>query len=123
MKGFQGQTQLYKSKPSDFRMALEEAFLAENGFLGKQADEMSMSGQAAYPRGIQEATDSNHDRECQSQIQAINKSGPHCESCGLSLPSKRAKKLKRDSQQLFFRHCTKDYILSAVEVKAVLWYM
>ncbi|MCI29659.1 histone-lysine N-methyltransferase ATX3-like, partial [Trifolium medium] len=30
---FQGQTQLYKSKPSDFQMALEEAKLAEDGIL------------------------------------------------------------------------------------------
>lgn len=67
---FQGQTQLYKSKPSDFRMAIEEAFLAENGFLGKQVDEMNTSGHAAYPRGIQEVTDLNHDQEYQSQIQA-----------------------------------------------------
>jgi len=42
-----------------------------------------------------------------SSLQAVNKLGPHCESCGLSLPSKRAKKLKHDSQQLFCRHCTK----------------
>ncbi|ONK81166.1 uncharacterized protein A4U43_C01F25980 [Asparagus officinalis] len=74
MDRFQGQTHLYKSKPGDFQMAMEEAFLAESGFLEKQD---------------------------------VNKSGPHCESCGLSLPSKRAKRLKQDKQQLFCRHCTK----------------
>ena len=49
---------------------MEEAFLAENGFLGNQVDEIDASGQAGYPRGIQEATDSNHDQECQSQVEA-----------------------------------------------------
>ncbi|KAG0484659.1 hypothetical protein HPP92_008738 [Vanilla planifolia] len=71
---FQGQTHLHKSKPSDLRMAIEEAFLAEHGFLGTEIDEMNMIGQMAcaqtVSRGIHEATDSNHDLECQSQIQA-----------------------------------------------------
>lgn len=40
-------------------------------------------------------------------LQAADESGPRCESCGLSLPSKRAKKLKHESKQLFCRHCTK----------------
>lgn len=73
---FQGQTQLHKSKPSDFRMAIEEAFLAEHGFLGTCLDEGNTACQPAYhqsvPRGIQEATDSNQEQECQSQIQARN---------------------------------------------------
>jgi len=51
-------------------MAIEEAFLAENGFLGSEVDEIDASRQAVYPRGIQEATDSNHDQECKSQIEA-----------------------------------------------------
>ncbi|XP_010915647.1 histone-lysine N-methyltransferase ATX4 [Elaeis guineensis] len=108
---FQGQTQLYKSKSSNFRMAIEEAFLAEHGFFGIQMDGMNTAGQPAYnqsvPGCLQEATDSNHDQECQSQIQAVKKSGPHCESCGLSLPSKSAKKMKHDSEQLLCRHCAK----------------
>ncbi|KAG1346441.1 putative Histone-lysine N-methyltransferase ATX4 [Cocos nucifera] len=71
---FQGQTKLHKSKPSDFRLAIEEAFIAEYGFLGVQVGGNDMAGQPAYhqsfPRGIQEATNSNHDQECQSEIQA-----------------------------------------------------
>lgn len=70
---FQGQTQLYKSKSSNFRMAIEEAFLAEHGFFGIQMDWMNTDGQPANNQsvggGLQEATDSNHDQECQSQIQ------------------------------------------------------
>lgn len=33
MFSFQGQSQLYGCKRDDFRMAIEEAFLAENGYL------------------------------------------------------------------------------------------
>ncbi|MQL74881.1 hypothetical protein Taro_007253 [Colocasia esculenta] len=108
---FQGQTQLHKSKPSDFRMAIEEAFLAEHGFMGTQVEERSTAGQPVYPQlvpeGIQEATDSNQDQECQSQVQAVNKSESHCESCGLSLPPKGSKKQKNGSEQLLCKHCVK----------------
>ncbi|XP_072967380.1 histone-lysine N-methyltransferase ATX4-like isoform X1 [Typha angustifolia] len=107
---FQGQTELYRSKPSDFRLAIEEAFLAEHGFLGIQADGTSTIRQSAncrsFPRGRQEATDSNHEQECQSQIQA-DKSGLHCESCGLSLPIKAAKKIICHTEQLVCRPCAK----------------
>ncbi|KAG0484546.1 hypothetical protein HPP92_008625 [Vanilla planifolia] len=108
---FQGQTHLHKSKPSDLRMAIEEAFLAEHGFLGTEIDEMNMIGQMAcaqtVSRGIHEATDSNHDLECQSQIQMEDKLGPRCDSCGLTIGSKSMKKMKLLSQQLICRHCTK----------------
>ncbi|XXG89994.1 hypothetical protein AAC387_Pa12g1868 [Persea americana] len=72
---FQGQTQLYGNKPNDFRMAMEEAFLAENGFAGAQLEEMmNAAGRQAchqfLPRGIQEATDSNQDQECHVLSQA-----------------------------------------------------
>ncbi|KAK9121966.1 hypothetical protein Syun_019583 [Stephania yunnanensis] len=72
---FQGQTQLHKSKPSDFRMAIEEAFLAENGFADMYIGNTSIIvGQSDYnkcnPGGIVEATDSNQDQECHSQNQA-----------------------------------------------------
>ncbi|KAI0524193.1 hypothetical protein KFK09_003557 [Dendrobium nobile] len=108
---FQGQTQLYKSKPSEFRMAIEEAFLADYGFVGAEVDEMSMIGQMPYDqsvlRGIQEATSSNHDLECHSLIQGDDKSGPRCHSCGLIIQSKGTKKMKMLSEQLVCRHCAK----------------
>ncbi|XP_020576807.1 histone-lysine N-methyltransferase ATX4-like isoform X1 [Phalaenopsis equestris] len=108
---FQGQTQLYKSKPSDFRMAIEEAFLAEHAFVGTEVDGMSMIGQVAYNQsvlsGIQEATGSNHDLECDSEIQSKDKLGPRCKSCGLILQSKSTKKMKLMSEQLVCRHCAK----------------
>lgn len=62
-------------KTSDFRMAMEEAFLVENGFAGAQLEvEMNVAGQKAchqfLPRGIQEAMDSNQDQECHAQSHA-----------------------------------------------------
>ncbi|KAF3776935.1 Histone-lysine N-methyltransferase [Nymphaea thermarum] len=72
--GFQGQTQLFKSKPSDFRLAIEEASLAEYGFFDPQSDGVSEDGQGLYlsanSRGAQEATDSNQDQESNSQDEA-----------------------------------------------------
>ncbi|KAF6173047.1 hypothetical protein GIB67_006423 [Kingdonia uniflora] len=68
---FQGQTELQQRKPSDFRLAIEEGFLAEHGFAAMRMEEIdTVSGQ---PRGIQEATDSNQDQECQSLNQASSK--------------------------------------------------
>ncbi|OAY69147.1 Histone-lysine N-methyltransferase ATX4 [Ananas comosus] len=39
---FQGQTELCGSKPCDFRLAIEEAFLAEHGFSGARADQSGL---------------------------------------------------------------------------------
>ncbi|CAA7397417.1 unnamed protein product [Spirodela intermedia] len=104
---FQGQTQLHKSKPSDFRMAIEEAFLAEHGFMAMQMEERNIAGQPVYSHHVQEATDSNQDLDCQSHAQAIKKSKLHCQSCGSGLPFKSTKKVKSGSEQLLCRHCTK----------------
>ena len=71
---FQGQSDLNDCKPSDFRTAIEEAFLAENGFIEKLTEDINVaSGKPNYlesTRGIQEATGSNQDQECDSQDQA-----------------------------------------------------
>ncbi|PKA64430.1 Histone-lysine N-methyltransferase ATX4 [Apostasia shenzhenica] len=108
---FQGQTQLYKSRPVDFRMAIEEAFLADGGFLGAEVDERSLTGQMAFhhsaPRGIQEATDSNHELECQSQLQVEDKVGLRCESCGFLIRFKSIKNTKQSSEPLVCKHCAK----------------
>uniref|UniRef100_A0A2N9HXA4 Histone-lysine N-methyltransferase n=1 Tax=Fagus sylvatica TaxID=28930 RepID=A0A2N9HXA4_FAGSY len=68
MDRYQGQTQLYKSKPSDFQMALEEALLAENGIL--DTDLGAGHNPDANPNGFQEATASNLDQQYYSQDQA-----------------------------------------------------
>ena len=52
---YQGQTQFYKWKQSDFQMALEEAVLAENGFL----DTCHKTCQIGYPDA--QPSGSSHD--------------------------------------------------------------
>lgn len=67
---FQGQTQLHKSKPSDFREAIEEAFLAENGFFDTNNGSGQLSRTEENLVGVEEATGSNQDQESHSQNQA-----------------------------------------------------
>lgn len=62
---FRGQTQLYKSKPSDFQMAIEEALLAENGFLDTSFGTTTNSEE--NPAQFQEATGFYQDQEYYSQ--------------------------------------------------------
>ncbi|KAF6135874.1 hypothetical protein GIB67_014539 [Kingdonia uniflora] len=122
---FQGQTQLYRSKPSDFRMAIEEAFLAEHGFMSPLVEKQNSSYHQSIPRVIYEATGSNQDQECQSQNQASyfkmqsssnpsldiaqSKGAPHCDGCGSTLASKTTKKTKGSTHkgQLLCKHCAK----------------
>ncbi|KAK1302524.1 Histone-lysine N-methyltransferase ATX4 [Acorus calamus] len=80
---FQGQTQLHKSKPSDFRMAIEEAFLAEHGFVEMEVEDMNTDGQPA-----------------------VNESRPQCQSCGSSLPLGSAKKMKSGVERMLCKHCS-----------------
>ncbi|RVW87497.1 Histone-lysine N-methyltransferase ATX4 [Vitis vinifera] len=100
---FQGQSDLNDCKPSDFRTAIEEAFLAENGFIEKLTEDINVaSGKPNYlesTRGIQEATGSNQDQECDSQDQASGdvfrkKDTWSCDGCGLRIPLKSTKKMK-----------------------------
>ena len=72
---FQGQTDLNDSKPSDLWSAIEEAFLAENGFTEMLMVEINVAaGNLDYldsiHGGVQEVTDSNHDQECKTHNQA-----------------------------------------------------
>ncbi|GAB4861595.1 hypothetical protein Ancab_036788 [Ancistrocladus abbreviatus] len=104
---FQGQTDLHKSKASDFRMAIEEAYLAEQGFM----DSDPVMGQPALldinPCGFREATGSNQDQECHSQDQYMydNRRDSHpCSGCGLILSYKSF--LVHD-RQLLCKHCVK----------------
>ncbi|XP_074273116.1 histone-lysine N-methyltransferase ATX3-like isoform X2 [Silene latifolia] len=68
---FQGQTDLHKSKPSDFRMAIEEALLAEQGLMDGQ---LGMGNAAPYhgnSLGFQDDIGSSQVQECLSQEQAV----------------------------------------------------
>jgi hypothetical protein len=62
---------LNDSKPSDLRSAIEEAFLAENGFNEMLMVEINaaagnMDCLQSLTRGVFEASDSNQDQECNS---------------------------------------------------------
>nr|XP_011468938.1 PREDICTED: histone-lysine N-methyltransferase ATX3 [Fragaria vesca subsp. vesca] len=107
LERFRGQTQLYRSKPSEFQMAIEEAVLAENGFIyapGKATDS------EANVTEIQEATDFYQDQAYHSQNQeALQKDTRPCDCCGLINPSKALKKVNGSGSetQVFCKHCAK----------------
>lgn len=61
---------MHKSKPCDFRAAIEEAFLAEHGFFETNKGTEQLSRTEANTVGVEEATGSNQDLEFQSQNQA-----------------------------------------------------
>lgn len=71
---FRGQTQLYKSTPSEFQMAIEEALLAENGILDTSLRCDQTTNSEAYPMEIQESTNLYPDQECfsQNQVSCLN---------------------------------------------------
>ncbi|XP_078153310.1 histone-lysine N-methyltransferase ATX4-like [Carex rostrata] len=102
---FQGQTELYGRKPSGLRLAIEEAFLAEHGFLGGKFDATSTFGQPAKcdysVRGGEETSCSDHDEDNLSHIQN-GKSELLCERCASSLDKNAS-----FGQQLVCSNCTK----------------
>lgn len=61
---------MYKSKPSDFKMALEEALLAEDGILDSHLGVEQITNVEAHPSGFTEVTGSYDDQEdnCQDQV-------------------------------------------------------
>lgn len=105
MNRFQGQTQLFKSKPSDFRKALEEAKLAEDGILESQLRAEEMADVEAHPDKLQQVSASNINQEYYCQ----DKDARCCASCGLMLPCKTMKKVKDSSHapQFLCKHCVK----------------
>ncbi|KAH7538215.1 hypothetical protein FEM48_Zijuj03G0175300 [Ziziphus jujuba var. spinosa] len=114
---FQGQSELNDCKPCDFQMAIEEAFLAEQGYTEKLIADINMAaGNPAYDesilRGVQEATGSNQDPDCHflNQYMAGKKTEPRaCDGCGSSLPFKMSKKMKAStpSGPFFCKTCAR----------------
>ncbi|KAK9910195.1 hypothetical protein M0R45_034166 [Rubus argutus] len=107
LERFRGQTQLYRSKPSELQMAIEEAVLAENGFIYTAG---KTTNSEAKPPEIQEATDFYQDQAYYAQNQeAFQKDTRPCDCCGLITPCKSMKKLKgSDSEiQVLCKHCAK----------------
>ncbi|KAE8806389.1 histone-lysine N-methyltransferase ATX4-like [Hordeum vulgare] len=109
---FQGQSlHKLKLKPSKFRAAIEEAFLAERGFFELQIEGVCSLDKSVNEHsvadGAHEVTGSNNEQECQSHSQVVVKSSACCDSCGNRLPSKVSKKKKQEAEQLLCRHCEK----------------
>ncbi|KAL6131074.1 hypothetical protein ACLB2K_069452 [Fragaria x ananassa] len=107
LERFRGQTQLYRSKPSEFQMAIEEAVLAENGFVYPPC---KATDSEANVTEIQEATDFYQDQAYHSQNQeALLKDTRPCDCCGLINPSKALKKVKGSGSetQVLCKHCAK----------------
>ncbi|KAK7851434.1 histone-lysine n-methyltransferase atx3 [Quercus suber] len=105
---FQEQSELNGCKPCEFQMAIDEAFLAENGFTEKLVADINMAAgnttceESVQLRGVQEATGSNQDPDCHYATQASYLPGVYgkkkdiqpCEGCGMAFPFKMAKKIK-----------------------------
>ncbi|PIN20510.1 histone H3 (Lys4) methyltransferase complex, subunit SET1 [Handroanthus impetiginosus] len=96
---FQGQSELNDSKPSDLRSAIEEAFLAENGFNEMLMVEINaaagnMDHLRSLTRGVPEACDSNQDQHCNSVEQDIHikKESQSCEACGVGIAPSLSRK-------------------------------
>ncbi|KAL1313282.1 hypothetical protein AAHE18_16G101400 [Arachis hypogaea] len=95
MDRFQGQTQLYKSKTSEFQMAMEEAMLAEDGILDTQLLPEQIG---EHMKGAGSNAEQDHYSQCQDAIS--------CAGCGLMLRVKPKKKMK-DSPLPYCKHCDK----------------
>ncbi|XP_062206381.1 histone-lysine N-methyltransferase ATX4-like isoform X2 [Phragmites australis] len=108
MDRFQGQTELSSCKPGDFQRALEEAFLADQGFSEVPMD-CSNAGQPVvcqpFPADLQEVTGSN-ELESQSHIKYYNRA-LQCESCGNCFPNKDTNKMVCVMGQRACRLCDK----------------
>ncbi|XP_022156553.1 histone-lysine N-methyltransferase ATX3 [Momordica charantia] len=106
---FKGQKQLHKSKPSDFQMAIEEALLAEDGYVDASVGSMLMALREADVSGMPDASTSNQDLDYYSDKKLGNKGSRHCDGCGLISVCKTLKKVKgpTSGSQLLCKHCYK----------------
>ncbi|KAM1126936.1 hypothetical protein ACFX13_042859 [Malus domestica] len=91
---FQEQPELNSCEPCEFQMAIEEAFLVEQGFTEKLIADINMAAMYddSLQRGVQEATGSNHDLE--QDVSGKKNDIRPCEGCGLYVPFKMIKKMK-----------------------------
>ncbi|KAJ4828953.1 hypothetical protein Tsubulata_028376 [Turnera subulata] len=104
MDRFQGQTEMYKYKLSDFQMALEEAILAESGLLETNSCTVQTEYPETYLNGLQE------DRDLYAQNQgACHQDLRCCDGCNLILPCKTMKRRNGSTFQieLLCKHCFK----------------
>ncbi|WCJ36834.1 Histone-lysine N-methyltransferase ATX5 [Euphorbia peplus] len=114
---FQEQSEFADCKPNGFHSAIEEAFMAEQGFIEKLIHDINTAaGNPTYDesvyRWLHEATSSNQDQDGYLPNQDIfgnNKSMRPCEGCGLNLPFKLSKKMKASTPggQFLCKTCAK----------------
>ncbi|KAH1245539.1 Histone-lysine N-methyltransferase ATX4 [Glycine max] len=113
---FQGQSELSYYTPSDFQMAIEEAFLAERGFTEKLiADINTAASSNGYDDSILKAFQKVSGSNQYAGYHFLNqdlfdkKETRPCEACGLSLPYKMLKKTKDSSPggQFLCRTCAR----------------
>lgn len=97
---FQGQTDLHKSKPSDFRMAIEEAYLVEQGYVDANmgVEEDTLIGSNSYE--FYDETGSKQD-QC---IDDKKKDTRTCHGCGLVLS---CRSIVAHGGRLLCKHCVK----------------
>ncbi|CAN1762238.1 Histone-lysine N-methyltransferase ATX3 [Linum perenne] len=105
---FQGQTQMFKCKMSDFQMALEEAILAGSCFLDADGSITKTGFKEAHLKEFQHACTSSYDQEFSYQG-AGYKEMRCCDDCNLMLPCKVVKKLNGSvhENELLCDHCAK----------------
>lgn len=97
---FQGQTQLYGSKPRDFHMALEEAFSVEKGYQEAVPDTNN--------ERVEDENGSSEEQEGNCGRQVASRKGKHpCNGCGLNLPCKIKKKKGSSEVYHLCEHCAK----------------
>ncbi|KAI3408355.1 uncharacterized protein J3R85_020312 [Psidium guajava] len=102
MDKFKSQTRLHKSKPSEFKMAIEEADLAEAGYVDSFGYGRLACAEANASFS-EEASGFTSDQDmCSKDMQT-------CDSCGLIIPCRSMKKMKGPSgeAQTLCRHCAK----------------
>ncbi|KEH35451.1 histone-lysine N-methyltransferase ATX5 isoform X2 [Medicago truncatula] len=116
---FQEQPELSNYSPSDFQMAIEEAFLADQGFTEKLMDDINAAaGDTGYDdtilkSSLHEVRGSNQyggaGKHFLKQDLFDKKDSRSCEACGLALPYKMSKKIKglTPNGQLLCKTCTR----------------
>ncbi|KAE8662174.1 Histone-lysine N-methyltransferase ATX5 [Hibiscus syriacus] len=86
---FHEQPELHRCKPSDFQLAMEEAFLAEQGFTEKLIQDINIAaGNSSYEESV-----------LRWGFFGKYKDTRPCEGCGMNLPFKMGKKMKASASE------------------------
>ncbi|CAN1157181.1 Histone-lysine N-methyltransferase ATX3 [Linum perenne] len=108
MHKFQGQTQMFKCKMSDFQMALEEAILVENGILDAGSGTAISVLNEAHSREFQHTSTSSQDHDVSYQGKRF-KEMKCCDGCNL-MSACKVVKIREGSickTELLCKHCVK----------------